>query len=487
MHKSNLIQIIRTFSPKEIREFEKVVNSSLYNKNKNVIKLFEYIKKYYPECESKNLEKERAYKKLFSNKSYNENTMRSHMFKLSKLAEDYLAFINYTSFDFNVKKHLMLELNKRNLDNLFEKNIKSANEYINKAMGIEEDFFHHKCFIEIEYSNYCLDRNSPQEAVENYLNEAELQICYFMAVTKRIMNNLSICSHMFNTSYKFNIIENFFNNLNFEKFIKETRKHNSAYSGVLELYYYSYKTFINMDDEDSYAKCKKLLFENFHLMSKTEQYSSFVNLINCCNDRFKISRQRYLKEYFEILKFMLSNKLHKAEAESYISLLMYEAILSSAIALGETDWAEDFALEYIEEVHPDQRENLKNYALAQLYFAKGNYDYALANYQKINQEVFVLKLNVKVLLLKIYYEISEFDSAFSLIDSFRHFLSNNKNISERNNITYSNFLKFIKEMIKLKMIPNKESLELLKKNLVNTELVTNKEWILKKVKELDAL
>jgi hypothetical protein len=52
MEKSKVIDIFRTFSPDELKRFRDFVHSPFHNKNKNVIRLFEILKKYYPDFES---------------------------------------------------------------------------------------------------------------------------------------------------------------------------------------------------------------------------------------------------------------------------------------------------------------------------------------------------------------------------------------------------------------------------------------------------
>ena len=61
MLKSSLLEILRTFSKQELIKFEDFVRSPYFNKKENVVKLFLEIKKYAPEFESENLDKEKVY------------------------------------------------------------------------------------------------------------------------------------------------------------------------------------------------------------------------------------------------------------------------------------------------------------------------------------------------------------------------------------------------------------------------------------------
>ena len=100
MIKSSLIEAFKTFSPKEIKEFAEFVSSPFFNKNINVIKLFELIRKNYPEFESAKIEKEKIFSKLFPGKPYKDSTLRLLMYYLYELVEKFLAYNRFNNDKF---------------------------------------------------------------------------------------------------------------------------------------------------------------------------------------------------------------------------------------------------------------------------------------------------------------------------------------------------------------------------------------------------
>src|SRR6186713_740223 len=115
MVNSNLIQLVSSLSPSEFREFGEYIRSSFFNKNEGVVRLYDFIKVYYPDFGKMNFEKEHVYKKLFPHLKYDDAFMRKVMFNLAKLAEDYLVFINSREDSFSYSKSLLNELLKRDL------------------------------------------------------------------------------------------------------------------------------------------------------------------------------------------------------------------------------------------------------------------------------------------------------------------------------------------------------------------------------------
>src|SRR5438552_1897987 len=125
MLNSNLLKLLAKFTPSEMKEFGEFASSPFFNKNENVIKLFEYVRKYYPDFENKKLEKENAFSKIFPKQKYNDGYMRTLMFRLQNLAEEYLSYANYRKKEGALKINLLDELNSRKLEKAF---LKALNE-----------------------------------------------------------------------------------------------------------------------------------------------------------------------------------------------------------------------------------------------------------------------------------------------------------------------------------------------------------------------
>ena len=66
MKDTRLIKIIRTFTKDELKSFDKFLQSPYLRPARDTRELYDYIVKYYPECNSPKLEKEKAFSKLFA-------------------------------------------------------------------------------------------------------------------------------------------------------------------------------------------------------------------------------------------------------------------------------------------------------------------------------------------------------------------------------------------------------------------------------------
>jgi len=159
----------------------------------------------------------------------------------------------------------------------------------------------------------------------------------------------------------------------------------------------------------------------------------------------------------------------------------FKNIFIAAVNLNDIDWAENFTNDYINIVQPEYRESMLYYSNAIISFCKKDFLKALENITKVRNDYFILKIDVKSWMLKIYYELDYTDSALSLIDSYRHFLSKNKSLSDHSRERHNNYLKFTGELLKIRSGSINGSLDQLADSLKNTVNVVHKDWLAEKI------
>ncbi len=93
MYNSSLVEIIKSFSSSDIKRFDEFLNSPFFNKKPTVIKLWDDLKSFYPEFNSKEISKKNTYERIVPGKKYNYGTMKNMIFDLTKLAEIFLSKI----------------------------------------------------------------------------------------------------------------------------------------------------------------------------------------------------------------------------------------------------------------------------------------------------------------------------------------------------------------------------------------------------------
>jgi hypothetical protein len=76
MQDSKLVEILKVFSPKEWKDFEKFINSPYFSTGRDVSGLYAILKKHHPEFSSAQLDKEKVFTALFPSEQFNEKKLK---------------------------------------------------------------------------------------------------------------------------------------------------------------------------------------------------------------------------------------------------------------------------------------------------------------------------------------------------------------------------------------------------------------------------
>ncbi len=120
MLKSNLIEILKSLTGNELTQFEEFINSPFHNKNLRAIELFKLLKKYHPDYNSKELNKEKLFSRLCGEVTFRESYIRNLLSDLNMLAENFLRQINFQN-SHNYQIHFIEESFLRGLPEVMSK------------------------------------------------------------------------------------------------------------------------------------------------------------------------------------------------------------------------------------------------------------------------------------------------------------------------------------------------------------------------------
>jgi hypothetical protein len=195
-------------------------------------------------------------------------------------------------------------------------------------------------------------------------------------------------------------------------------------------------------------------------------------------------KKRFVREQFEIYDKILSLGLHKWSESDEFSIHLFRNIVLSALSQNELEWLKNFISKFSGELAPDDRENMKHFSLANLNYAGKNYEKALDHISKINFNFIYYKLDIKNLMFKIYYDMNLIDAAGSVLESIRQYLKDAKERSSSNKVRNKNFVKFAKELIKIRTSANKINPEFFHKKIRDEDLLFSKNWLLERADKL---
>ncbi|MCB0729253.1 MAG: hypothetical protein KDD00_17450, partial [Ignavibacteriae bacterium] len=148
---------------------------------------------------------------------------------------------------------------------------------------------------------------------------------------------------------------------------------------------------------------------------------------------------------------------------------------------GELDWAENFVNDHIKEMHSEYQENMKFYSMAIIHFEKGEFEKSLENITKVKYDFFLFKMDVKITMFKIYFELELYDQAYSIIDTLKHYISNSRDLSDIMKHRGSNFAKYGTKLLNEKTRDHDADPGLLIEMISSEKHLGSKSWFLKKL------
>jgi len=484
MTNTKALNIIKSFSRKELLKFEKFLSSPYYNNNKNLEKLFMLLKKYYPEFNSEQLNKKSIYESIYGKTKFKEDNLRKLFSDLYKLAEKFLAVLNLEESKIFYNKHLLEELDKRNLDNIYRSKYKEAFEYL------EHSGFHYQIFLylhELKWQNvsFHLSRGEQFSLPSEIFSRSEQIIFYFLSDLFITLNDIDANRMNFNYEHTNNLPQKFLDCLDIKSLIKYIEQNDFKNKEIFMLYYYSFLMNQNFDDEKYFYRTRSLLDKNFDKLNKQGKMNFVILLINYCNFKNKSSKKvndEMIKASIELYDILIKHELY-SNNNSFFRTDIFLNIFITYLKYRDTNEASSFLKRNIKAINPSHSENIISLCTAMTLFEEGKFKESLSIASQLNWNFIIFKLNLRKLLMKLNFELNEFDEIKDALNNYRHFVTESGSISD---VIKNNNLEFIKnynDLLKIKNNGKDEfTLKVLIENIKKMNDILDRNWFTKKIR-----
>ncbi len=477
MKDSKLIVLLRSFSPAELRDFEKFVSSPYFSKGRDLVPFFRILKKFHPGFEDDALTAEYVFGKLFPGKEYDRvksaNIIKTLSSQLFMACKDFLIQLGLQEDENRKQFYLLNELRKRKLYSEFEKDYRSIGRKPDDPIkGTVRDFVD-RYFTELLARDYSLDNDDFKNSYEANLKSAEYSLLAGLINTFKHQDEKNI-ARAYNLPVRDNLLDAMLDNLDAEGLVARLREMSHTMHDYLEIYFLIYEMNKVPYDTAIFYKVRKLLQERRELFGQTENYTLWNTLLSFCNFAGLPN-----EEQFYIFNHILENGIYRKSDTEDFHIVLFRNIVLVASAMNKIEWLEKFLDRYSGEIHADHRTGMRLYSYAVLNFSKGDYASALEHIQEIRFELFLYKPDMRVLQLKIFYKLGYHDQLFSMIDSTLHYLRNTKEIRDDFKESVRNLIKYIREFMKMKEgNPSRKDIELLKKKIRDEKFLGQRKWLL---------
>ncbi|MEM9886952.1 MAG: hypothetical protein AAF849_13750 [Bacteroidota bacterium] len=419
----------------------------------------------------KELSKLAVWKKIFSNKTYDDARFRKYFSDLLKLITGYLTQQSYEADQLYSASHLIKAAEKKGIDTLYQSSIRNARNLSNKVQSLSAHYFFHQYKIEdfiFEVSDY----ESNRDVKPNY-EQIMVNLDYFF-LAEKLRLYAGMLSRQRMSAYKYDV---YF----IDEVMDYVSKNLKTVTSNVEIWYRICLTYIEVENTENYNSLKTLLEAHAEEFTKEESYHKHMELINYCIKRVRLGNDSFVLEMFDLYKMMISNKV--IYIDDLLSAALFKNIISVSTRLKEFKWAENFIEANKQYLPEDQKENMVTFNLAMLAYQQKKHSKVIELLREVEYSDISLSLQSKTILLMTYYDTDEYDPLEFLLESFRVYLNRHKEIPQHRKDYFKNLIKFTKKLTKI--IPgDKTAVAKIKQEIEATEGFRVK-WLEEKIAELE--
>ncbi len=451
----------------ELSQFMKFVDSPFHNSHEQVKSLCRYLISLYPRWSPSKLDRQEVYHHLFPKAPFKDIVLRRIQSKLFKLAEQFIGYQEFAQASTNSDLYVLRAYQRRQLPKHYQKKAQMTQKKMGELKQKGQAFyFDHYLFQE--------GQNRYLESLHQRNIEPNLQVLSDSLDHFYLLSKLKCCCAMMSyqnlvtIQYELHLIEPLLSHLKISW---------ERYPIAVTIYYFALLTLVEPEKAAHFQQLKKLLNQAIESLPLSELQDIYVLARNYCIKKLNQGEDAYLEELFAIYQSELNSG--SLLEDGFIPPLDYKNIVAVGLRLDAFDWVAHFIETYQAQLAPDFRKNSYQYNLAQLHFARKEYNQVVLLLHQVEHKELFLGLDSRRLLLKTYYELEEWEALEALLLSFSAYVRRHPTVGYHR-INYLNLIKFCRRLTML--APHETS----KRKKLQEELqvegkVVDKAWLLAKL------
>ena len=460
-----LYETLQTLDKKEVRQFKRVLQSPFFVLRKDVNDLFDCLIKYH--LKGKPFPpKEVVFKKVFPQKEFDYTQLRGTMSDLFELLEEYLLIKKRRS-DKIKTRHLLAEIyRERKLSKNYQTVVKKTATLLEKQPLRNEYYYRNLLEFQLEETSLKV-----KDQRTKFFNLGEISDTIdTVFLVQKLKHSCTQLMHqqVYKTEYDFGLLLHLLPIIEQEKYLKIP---------AVAIYYYCYGFLSKQKGEAFFQKFKTTLLQNKEMFDVSEMKELYLYVINFCIRKLNEGDKKYSREILEWYQDGLRSD-YFLENEK-LSRFTYNNIVAAGILLKEFDWLEKFISTYAEKLDPAYRDSTVSFNSARVEYSRGNYAEVMTHLQNVEFKDLVNNLIAKTMLMKVYYELEEYDLLFSHLDSFQIYIRR-REVSDFHRKNFMSIIRFLKKIVGLAEM-DKKGRKALRKEIEAEEVLTEREWLLSKV------
>ena len=476
MKNSKLLSCLKRLSAKERNLFKDYVHSPFFNKHEDTKKLLDLIltglrKNQIPS-------RIKAFERIFPGEQVNESKINVIMSYLMNLLE---AFMGQLIFDQNQASksiHQLKASQQWGMTKIIPSQYNKTKQILQHVSTPDSQYFFHAAAADMLMDTHYIlqgDRNK-SNLLQQAVNHFDI---YFLIERLRYSCNMLSRMNIINEAFNLGMLYPLLNYI-------ETNKNKYLNIPALAIYYQILMSLLESENEFHYEQLIKALKIHGQSFSPSEAQEMYDYAQNYCIRKINAGKSQYQSAIFQLYNQQINQDLIKQNG----TLLEwdYKNIVTVGCRLKAFDWTLNFIESNKSFLNDQCRANAYNYNLAAYHYAKQDYAEALVLLQKISLKDTYYHLGAKFIQTKIYFEQSEWNALYSLLDSFKIYLLRNREMATDQRKAPLNFIRFTQKLAKLKEKETLQSvstrLPKVKAQLEQCKAIVNVDWLLMQLGEL---
>lgn len=476
------VELLNTLSEKEIEQLEELASCRIFNSDKYVTLLIKVLKKRV--WKRQNLDtntKKLIYEQVFSetvngpelNKKQ-RNLLSSKLSLLIRLIEQLFSIQKMRSNDLYKYNYLYPELINRKQYKLYEKSIKKDKEKISKIPHKTIEDYNQSLLIEESLFDYRYLKGTWEE--DNLTDIVfYTDIKYLQKRLEHQLNKISLENICRDKNIKLPSYRHLDKLLNLPEYAEHP---------IIEIHL----IVIHIMETEKLDQLDYLL----ELLGKHKDHfdrNGLAGMYRACTAACVIGISKgnltYYKKLFEIYQIMHEANLIK-EA-NFISTIMLKNIILIGCRVEEYDWALEMNAYYIPFIFKEIRESISNFNLGYIAFHQKQPELAHNYFLKVEKLDANFSIDTRILILQCLFEKEDNNNKhfMTALRSTESYIKKYAPLNANLNIAYSNFVKILRMLYKIRNGIGKTKIEDIKTELSDHGRYRNKKWLLEKIAELE--
>lgn len=465
MEKSKLIELLRSFSPREWKAFTAFLSSPYFNRNEQLIRLGAWLGGRAPALDG--IGRTDVWRVLFGDTPPDDKTLNHLSSQLLALAERFIGQERFEADSTAASLYTLDGLSRRGLHKHYRFIADQLRETLERSPLRDAGHFYRLYQLnDLERAHF--DRQGLRRLHESAQVAADSLDHFYLTeklkYTCAMLNSQAVVTAPFHLHWLDEIRRAFDN------------RPVPADAPGIDIYLRILRLLTRETADEDFRHLKFLLPHCATRFEKAEMATLYEYALNYCIRQIRKVREEYVEEALLLYEQGVESGILTG-ATGRLSPWHFKNIIKLALRLRRFHWAEQFIRDKNALLDEDFKTDALHYNLAELFFYTRRYDEALHHLNQVEFTDVYYNLGAKVMLAKIYHETDAFDALESLLHAFRLYLQRNKTVSEDTRRAYLNFIQLLRRL----MHATPDRLPALREQVADTATLTEKNWLLEQM------